>query len=367
SVNLYVHVPFCARRCSYCDFSIAVRRDVPSRRYADAVLQEWRGAQGDPGWRESPALDTVYFGGGTPSRLDPASLAAILEGLRAERPIAPDAEITLEANPDDVTPEAADRWRAAGIARASLGVQSFAPGVLAWMHRTHSAAQARGAVAVLRAAGFEDLSIDLIYGLPPELRRDWEADLEEAFALEPDHLSCYGLTVEAHTPLGHWTARGQSGAVDEVQYADEFLQFSAALAARGWDHYEVSNAARPGRRARHNSGYWTGAPYIGLGPSAHSATAGERRWNIREYAAWDLALREDRPTVEGRERLAAAQLRIEALYLGLRTAAGVAAGLLEEAVRERWIAAGWARLEEGRLRLSPEGWLRLDALVADAA
>jgi len=366
-VNLYIHVPFCARRCSYCDFSIAVRREVPSRRFAEAILTEWRGLQADSGWEARPGIDTIYFGGGTPSRLDPAALRMIMDALSVERPLAPGAEVTIEANPDDVTPEAADAWRAAGITRVSLGVQSFAPAVLQWMHRTHTAGQARGAVGILRRAGFADLSLDLIYGLPSDLDRDWGTDLEDAFALEPDHLSCYGLTVEEHTPLGRWTARGQTGAADESGYAEEFLQLSDALAARGWEHYEVSNAARPGHRARHNSGYWTGAPYLGLGPSAHSATALERRWNIREYAGWLAAVEAGNDIVAGRERLDDDQHRIEALYLGLRTDAGVAIGLVSPAVRDRWIEAGWARVAGDRLHLSPEGWLRLDALVADAA
>lgn len=366
-MNLYVHVPFCARRCSYCDFSIAVRRSVPSRQFAEAILREWGRLQDDPAWEDSPDLDTVYFGGGTPSRLDPSALTTILDGLRRDRRLSPSAEVTLEANPDDVTPAAAAAWRRSGIARVSLGVQSFSAPVLAWMHRTHTADQARGAVPILREAGFEDLSLDLIYGLPAELGRDWAADLDEAFALAPDHLSCYGLTVEAHTPLGHWTARGQATAVDETQYADEFLQLSGALAGQGWEHYEVSNAARPGHRARHNTGYWQGAPFIGLGPSAHSGAGGERRWNIREYAAWDTAVREGRDPVAGRERLNDAQRQLEALYLGLRTSGGVSFDLVPSDIRTRWIAAGWATGEGGRLRLSPEGWLRLDALVAEAA
>ena len=155
--------------------------------------------------------------------------------------------------------------------------------------------------------------------------------------------------------------------MDEGQCADEFLRLSGALAERGWEHYEVSNAARPGHRARHNSGYWTGAAYLGLGPSAHSSTGGERRWNIREYAAWDAAVREGRDTIAGRESLTESQRRLEALYLGLRTSAGVPPALVSTAVRERWVGAGWAGESDGRLRLSPEGWLRLDALVADAA
>jgi len=366
-VNLYLHVPFCARRCSYCDFSIAVRRSVPSERFADSVLREWRGMQALVAWTDDPELDTIYLGGGTPSHLDPAALGTILGGIRALRRVRPGAEITLEANPDDVTPAAAEAWRAAGIGRLSLGVQSFSPGVLEWMHRTHTAEQARAAVRTLRSAGFADLSLDLIYGLPAGLGRSWEDDLEEAFALEPDHLSCYGLTVEAHTPLGRWTASGRAAPVDERQYAEEFLQLSGALASRGWDHYEVSNAARPGRRARHNSGYWEQASYLGLGPSAHSAFGGERWWNIREYAAWDAAVQRGADPVAGRERLDQAQQRLESLYLGLRTTTGAPVELVADEVRARWRAAGWAAESGGFLRLSTEGWLRLDALVAEAA
>lgn len=366
-MNLYIHVPFCARRCSYCDFAIAVRSRVPSREFTEAVLREWSGIQEDPGWAESPGLDTVYFGGGTPSRLDPAAIAALLQGLQRDRALAPGAEVTLEANPDDVTPEAATAWRAAGVNRVSLGVQSFDAAVLAWMHRTHTAEQARAAVATLRQAGFDNLSLDLIYALPTPPGRDWAADLDQALALEPEHLSCYGLSVEPRTPLGRWTARGETPGVDEARYAEEFLYLHAALRERGWDHYEVSNAARPGFRARHNAGYWAGAPYLGLGPSAHSATAGERRWNLREYAAWRSAIEEGRSVVEGTERLDPAQRRLETLYLGLRTAEGAEPGLIPAAVLGRWEAAGWARSAGGQTRLTAEGWLRLDALVAEAA
>jgi len=366
-VNLYIHVPFCARRCSYCDFAIAVRRQVPSRAFADAILREWQGVQREPAWADAPALDTIYLGGGTPSHLAPEALAAILAGLRASRPVTPSAEVTLEANPDDVTREAAETWRAAGINRISLGVQSFDPTVLTWMHRTHTATQAREAVGLLRAAGFDNLSLDLIYALPPHLPRDWGRDLDAAFALEPDHLSCYGLTVEPHTPLSRWTTRGEALPADESRYAEEFLLFHQALEMRGWDHYEVSNAARPGRRAIHNGGYWSGAAFLGLGPSAHSAARGERWWNLREYAAWEVAIREGRDPVAGRERLTERQRRIEALYLGLRTSDGVSPDLVPAASRRRWEEAGWASVQSRRLRLSPEGWLRLDALVGEAA
>jgi putative oxygen-independent coproporphyrinogen III oxidase len=366
-VYVYIHVPFCARRCSYCDFAIAVRRSVPSEAFADAILREWDARLHDAGWSTSLVVETVYFGGGTPSRLDDAALSRILARIRADRPVAADAEITLEANPDDVTAARADAWRAAGVNRISLGVQSFDPGVLEWMHRTHTAAQASEAVRALRAAGFADLSLDLIFGLPKALGREWAADLARARALEPDHLSCYGLTLEDHTPLARWQRRGEAVMVDEERYAKEFLELHQSLQDWGFEHYEVSNAARPGHRARHNSGYWRRVPYLGLGPSAHSATAEERRWNLREWTAYERAGREGREVVAGRERLDAGALRLEALYLGLRTAAGVDLELVKEEVRSRWENAGWAIAGPERFRLTPEGWLRLDALVAEAA
>lgn len=362
-MHLYIHVPFCARRCSYCDFAIAVRRTVPSEEFARTVRAEWQAWQDHPAWAGSPAVDTIYFGGGTPSRLDPAAVALLLDGIRRDRTVAPDAEITLEANPDDVSPGAARAWRAAGVNRVSLGVQSFEPRVLTWMHRTHTAEQVPEAVAVLRDAGIDDLSLDLIFALPRTLERDWVADLDRALSLAPDHLSLYGLTVEPHTPLGRWTARSEVRPLDDDAYASEFLTAVGRIAAAGFEHYEVSNAARPGRRARHNSAYWRRAPFIGLGPSAHSGFGATRQWNLRDWAAYQRAVAADLPVVAGREDLGPDALRLEERYLGLRTSDGLPAGALPDEVVARWHAAGWASVTD-RVRLTPEGWLRLDALVA---
>jgi oxygen-independent coproporphyrinogen-3 oxidase len=366
-VHLYIHVPFCARRCSYCDFAIAVRRDVPSDRFAELVLREWAGWQSHPAWARSPKVGTVYFGGGTPSRLAPAAVARIIEQVWTDRGIEPGAEITLEANPDDVTEAAAGAWRAAGVNRVSLGAQSFDPGVLRWMHRTHEAGQIGRAVEALRSGGIGELSLDLIFGLPALLERDWSADLAQALALEPDHLSLYGLTVEERTPLARWAARGAVTPVDDDRYAAEFLAAHERLAQAGYEHYEVSNYARPGRRARHNSAYWRRAPYVGLGPSAHSAWEGGRRWNLREWAEYERRLGEGAQVVEGEERLEPAGVRLEELYLGLRTSDGLPAERIPPEAAGRWIASGWAETADGRLRLTPEGWLRLDALVASVS
>ncbi len=232
-MHVYVHVPFCARRCSYCDFAIAVRREVPSAAYTHAVLDEWALWLEDPVWDESPAIETIYFGGGTPSRVPPDAIARLLDRFTRDRPLAANAEITLEANPDDVTLPVSASWRAAGVNRISLGVQSFDPAVLQWMHRVHTAEQVPSAVEALRCAGFQDLSLDLIFGLPADLARDWETDLNLAFGLEPEHLSFYGLTVEPHTVLGHRAGRGELTPVDEERYAAEFLAAHQAISPAG--------------------------------------------------------------------------------------------------------------------------------------
>ena len=318
----------------------------------------------DPRWTQSPTVETVYFGGGTPSHVTPSALGRILDAFAAERTIDAAAEITIEANPDDITEAHAREWRAIGINRVSLGVQSFAPAVLDWMHRTHTAEQVPRAFEILRAAGFRNLSLDLIYGLPASLERDWSADLDRALALGPEHLSLYALTIESGTPLGKWTTRGSVIPLTDDRVATEYIEANRRLVERGFDHYEVSNAARPGFRAVHNAGYWRRVPFLGLGPSAHSGAGNERRWNLREYVAWREALGAGRDPIEGAEVLDDDQVLMERRYLGLRTDAGVGAELVPADKRAIWVKEGWATEESARVRLTVEGWLRLDALVA---
>ncbi|HEX6791274.1 MAG TPA: coproporphyrinogen-III oxidase family protein, partial [Candidatus Krumholzibacteria bacterium] len=202
---MYVHVPFCARRCSYCDFAIAVRRTVPVDDFVDSLERELQSRLGEA----SAELQTLYLGGGTPSRLGAEGVQRVLDLVRKRFPTAPGAEVTIEANPEDVSAGAATAWRGAGVNRISLGVQSFDDAVLRWMHRTHDAAQAVKAAAILKEAGFDDWSLDLIFALPPEVDRSWTNDLERAIELEPPHISSYGLTVEPHTPLVRWRERGE--------------------------------------------------------------------------------------------------------------------------------------------------------------
>jgi oxygen-independent coproporphyrinogen-3 oxidase len=363
-VHLYIHVPFCARKCSYCDFAIAVRRITPSGRFLDAVLWEWQAWQTHPAWVDSPELETIYLGGGTPSRLDPEILGELLGRIRSDRPVAAAAEVTLEANPDDVTPSRVALWMEAGINRYSLGAQSFSPAALEWMHRTHSADQTARAVGVLHASGIRNVSLDLIYGLPESIQRNWADDLEEALSLSPTHLSLYGLTVEPRTPVARWVTRGESTPPPERRAAEEYLAAHERLASSGYHHYEVSNAARPGFRSAHNQAYWGRHPYLGLGPSAHSSFGQTRSWNVREWEEYQKRAAAGERTVAGSEMLSADEIALEELYLGLRTCQGVPEASVGPGPAARWRDEGWAVAESGRIRLTPEGWLRLDALVA---
>jgi oxygen-independent coproporphyrinogen-3 oxidase len=358
--HVYVHVPFCVRRCSYCDFSIAVRKTIPSERFVSAILSEQalRIQQGD--WDDGET-ETLYFGGGTPSLLPPAHLAALIDRLRDGTP-----EITVEANPDDVKPEIAQQWRAAGITRVSLGVQSFNARVLNWMHRTHDVDASRNAVDALRNAGIENISLDLIFGLPEELEPDFERDLTEAVALDPTHLSIYGLSVEERTPLSRWISRGVTSQPSDDRYAREFLMADRILMGAGFEHYEVSNYARPGYRSRHNSAYWLERPYAGLGPAAHSFRDVERRWNAEAWSEYDSRISQGTDPVAEREILTPEQQRIERVYLGLRTSNGLAReNWSPPGERERiWTEAGWLFHNGDRFYLTPEGWLRLDEIAA---
>lgn len=406
--HVYLHVPFCGRRCSYCDFAIAVRKVVPVSEFVDAIMAELV-TRGETLARE-PGTDlrSIYLGGGTPSKLGGAGIATLLRRIAhqagveiarvdkpsgaedparvAARPVGgslgattggtrdSQIEVTIEANPEDVTPDAVAEWAVAGVSRVSMGVQSFDPNVLRWMHREHPPEQAARAVKLLRDGGIGDVSVDLIFAVPEVLNRDWDRDLEEALNLQPNHVSLYGLTVEPHTPLGRWTARGQVQEAPEERYEREFLRAHERLTAAGFEHYEVSNYGRPGHRARHNSAYWQGVPYLGLGPSAHGFDGRVRRWNRRNYTDWLAEVTAGRDPIEGSEELTPAERSAEAVYLGLRTTDGLDLGVVADANRQKankmvseWIASGWGALQSERLVLSPAGWLRLDSIAASVA
>ena len=364
--HLYIHVPFCARRCTYCDFSIAVRSTTPVDEYLRALRVEL-----DQIVRRSPGaapLTTVYLGGGTPSRLGGNGIASVLEAVRAHWTLDREVEITVEANPDDINDIAVAKWVASGVNRVSLGAQSFDDSALKWMHRTHDSAQISRAVETLKRGGIKNISLDLIFSLPENLGRLWRNDVEHAIDLEPAHLSLYGLTVEPHTPIGRWADRGQIVEGAEEGYEDEFLTAHELLTAAGFEHYEVSNFALPGKQSRHNSAYWTGVPYLAAGPSAHSFDGAVRRWNVGAYAEWMRRLDKGELVLVGEETLTEDNQRAEAIYLGLRTARGLAVSVDELARVQVWEHAGWATLTAPNVvHLTPLGWLRLDTLAADLA
>jgi oxygen-independent coproporphyrinogen III oxidase len=360
--HLYIHVPFCARRCSYCDFSIAVRREVPVDEFVHALIDEidLRFSPTERGWD----VDTLYLGGGTPSRLGARGLASLMEALRRRLSLSADAEVTVEANPDDVTLEAASAWRSAGINRLSLGAQSFDARALAWMHRVHTTEQIGTALEAAHRAGIDNISIDLIFALPAALGRDWGDDLRRAIALSPSHVSLYGLTVHERTPLARWRDRGEINEAPEETYAAEFLLAHEMLSAAGFDHYEVSSYARAGARSRHNAMYWSARAWAGVGPAAHEFDGLSRRWNVGPYAQWLDLVRRARDPMEGQEVLTQENREAERVYLGLRTSSGLAVSDAERLRVQAWVEAGWATMCGDRLRLTPEGWLRLDALAA---
>lgn len=361
--HVYVHVPFCARRCVYCDFSIAVRRVVPVDEYVAAVASELDLRFPAGGGVET---DTLYLGGGTPSRLGGDGVSQLIDEIRRRVRLTANAEVTLEANPEDVSAEHVRAWRDAGVNRLSLGGQSFDDDLLAWMHRTHDSATIVRAVEIARAEGLENISLDLIFAVPQRAAGSWQRDVARALELEPAHVSLYGLTIEPHTVLGRRRQRGELTDAGEDTYEHEFLHAHDMLGAAGLAHYEVSNFAREGARSRHNSAYWSGCRYAGLGPSAHEFDGESRRWNLAAYSEWRSALETGRDPIGGREELTPENRCDEAVYLGLRTVDGLAVSEEELARISIWAEAGWATIDSDRVvRLTPRGWLRLDALAAD--
>jgi oxygen-independent coproporphyrinogen III oxidase len=366
--HLYIHVPFCVRRCVYCDFAVTATSAAPVDAWLQAItveLAQWRDGQG---WTAPLRLRTLYVGGGTPSLLGTGAMPRLAETLAPFAGWDADVEWTAEANPESFTDELARDWVAAGVNRVSLGAQTFHEPTLRWMGRLHGAAGPARAMAAARAAGLENVSIDLIFGLPDALERDWDRDLLQAIALEPEHVSLYGLTAEAGTPLGRRVQQGAERLADEDSYAEQYRMAVDRLGAAGFTHYEVSNFARPGRESRHNQAYWQHRPYVGLGPGAHSFVPPDRSWNVRDWAEYRSRLAAGESPREGAETLCGPELDLEATWLGLRARNGLAVASLtrgQQALVGTWQAAGLASCADGQVRLTTEGWLLLDRLAVE--
>lgn len=368
--HVYVHVPFCVRRCAYCDFAVSATRAPPVRAWLRSVAAELALRAAAESWM-TLTLDTIYVGGGTPSMLGTGAMASLADVLRHHATWHDGSvEWTAEANPESLTPELAADWRATGVNRLSLGAQTFHEPALRWMGRLHGPAGPVRAVAAARQAGFEDVSIDLMFGLPRHLGRDWAADLERALELEPEHVSLYGLTAEPATPLGRWVASGREKLAGEERYADEYLLAVERLAGAGYQHYEVSNFARPGRQSRHNRAYWRHRAYVGIGPGAHSYSPPVRSWNVRDWAEYSRRVLSGRTAEEGREELSPQDIALEWVWLGLRCDDGLDPAALDVAQHtlvEQWTEAGWAATRNGAVRLTGRGMLLLDRLAVDLA
>jgi putative oxygen-independent coproporphyrinogen III oxidase len=374
--GFYVHVPFCLTRCGYCDFNTYTASElgtgasaVGPASFPRLAVQEVRRARQALGPRDLPA-GTVFFGGGTPTLLPPDGLGAVLAAIRDEFGLAPDAEVTTEANPDSVSLPSLQALRASGFTRISFGMQSAVPHVLATLDRTHDPDRVPAAVAWAREAGFAGVSLDLIYGTPGETLADWRRSLEAAVAMQPDHISAYALVVEEGTRLGADVRRGTVPPPDDDDLADKYLLAEELLTGSGFGWYEVSNwALTPGQRCRHNVGYWQGADWWGVGPGAHSHVGGTRWWNVRHPSAYAARLADGRSPAQGREVLTDEQRRVERIMLGVRLVEGHPLTDLTPGGRRRAETAVDDGLLErtahadGRAALTTRGRLLADAVV----
>lgn len=373
-MHLYLHIPFCKQACHYCDFhfstSLGQKSALVDALCAEICLQK--------DYLPNQALETIYFGGGTPSLLSERELAQIFETIHANFTVASNvngepAEITLEANPDDLTPEKLRVLRQY-VNRLSVGIQTFDEATLRWMNRAHSAQEAEASVVLGREAGFNNLSVDLIYGIPGRGPSCWQADLEKLLALDVPHLSAYALTIEPDTAFGRWQQKGKLPPADEALAADQFNALTQTLTQVGYEHYEISNFAQPGHYARHNTAYWQRKPYLGIGPSAHSYNGHSRQYNIANNARYIAEVQQGNLPAE-REELTTADQVNEYLLTGLRTQWGCSLSELSTLLGTDFAsqqahdlgamyASGWLMNEGDRLRLTNAGKLFADRVAA---
>ena len=316
--GLYIHIPFCVSRCHYCDFySSTSLSSLPD--FLNGLFREMEMYR-----HTFNPFDTVYIGGGTPSLLRPEQLETLLEKARKVFGIMPESEITVETNPADLDQPFLESMRQAGINRINIGTQSFDERVLGFLGRRHSVKKALSAIEASRKAGFRNIGLDLIYGVPGQNLEGWLDSLDQAVVFLPEHISCYQLTLETATPLGRRYATGEFSIPGEEQQREFFLETSRFLNDAGYTHYEVSNFALGSEyTSRHNQKYWDHSPYLGLGPAAHSFQFDQRWWNCRSLAQYLSSVSAGSLPVEGRETLTIEQMQLEALYLGLRTKMGI--------------------------------------------
>ena len=360
--GLYVHIPFCITRCGYCDFNAYSGLGHMAGAYVAALGSEAEMTASD--WK-SERFISVFFGGGTPTTLGAGTLVELLGRFRGLYSLASGAEVTCEANPDTVDESYLAAMRRGGMNRLSLGVQSFDPSVLEALERGHSADSVPSVFRAARSAGFDNVSLDLIYGASGESLRSWAETLERAVRLGPEHLSCYALTIEPGTSLGRKVAGGIVPAPDGDLQAAMYDLACEMLASAGYLHYEVSNWAKPGFECLHNRGYWEGRAYLGLGAGAHSYRDGRRWWNLRPPGQYLRAVQAGRLPVGDEERMTQEEQRMERLLLGLRAAGGVPSDWVDPSRAALFVGQGLARHEDGRFALTERGLVVANEVILD--
>ena len=360
SAGIYVHVPFCLTRCGYCDFNAYAGLDHLRPRYVRALLAE--ASLAAPVWGLEEVV-SVFLGGGTPTTLDAADLKAVLVHLRERFAVTPEAEVTIEANPDTLDTPKLTTLLEAGFERLSMGAQSFDPAVLASLERVHGPDSVRRAMAAARRAGYANVSLDLIYGAQGETLASWGRTLREAIALAPEHVSAYALTVEPSTPLGRQIALGIRPPPDPDLQADMFGLACDLLGEAGYAHYEISNWAKPGFECLHNLGYWERRPYLGLGAGAHSYRENHRWWNVRPPEEYLRQVEAGALPVGGEEQLEPSDAYLEEVFLRLRILEGVPASWVEPQAAEPFLESGLLREIDDALVPTERGMLLLTEMV----
>ena len=371
TIGIYIHIPFCKSKCDYCDFYSLAGQEEQMDRYQKALLTHLRSfASRLKGW----VVDTIYFGGGTPSYYGDKRLRELLSLIQRLCTISRQAEITVECNPDSVDPRSMARLRRAGVNRISLGMQSADGQQLRCLHRVHSPRQVIQAVSDIRQAKIDNLSLDLIYGLPGQTMADWEDTLEKALDLDPEHLSCYGLKVEQNTPLARQVEAGLALPDEDLQ-ADLYLRTVDLLRQRGYRQYEISNFAKPGKESRHNLKYWLGREYVGFGPGAHSYFQGHRYAYPRDLEGYIQAITAGAAQVEDVQPVPPPEQAREYLLLRMRTVRGIEEweyrrkfGLNFEPIARRlefFEDHRWAEQTDHRWHFTPQGFLLSNALILD--
>ena len=368
--GIYIHIPFCKKACHYCNFHFSTQTEY-IQEFTHALVAEIKLQKN---YLTAP-IETIYFGGGTPSLLKKAELEMIIEALKANFNLVPHFEFTIEANPDDINPVIAADWLALGVNRLSIGIQSFQAASLAWMNRAHSVEQSHAAIKIVQAAGFKDISADLIYGTPYLSDEDLMADIVTLIQYNINHISCYALTVEEKTALHSMITKKQIEDIDTTKQARQFEIIVSALTAAGFEHYEISNFAMPGARSKHNSNYWNQVPYLGLGPAAHSFNGDQRQWNIANNSLYFQSIKNKLVPFE-LENLSLTQKFNEYMMISLRKSEGFSTHYIKDVFGEKYeayvmstspkyIALGQLKPTEKGYTLTKEAKFFADGIASD--